>query len=265
MKINLYFLLCLLLALFTGCKQKDKALPEEVKESKEAKSLLQGIWVDMETDNVVFKVQGDTVFYPDSTSQPAYFKIVSDTMILGNSATKYPLVKQTAYSFWFENQNGDVIKLVKSGEDSDSLNFTTKPTEVLTVSDVTKSDTVVTYDNERYHCYVAISPTKYKVLSTTYNDDGVEVSNAYYDNIAHLSVFHGSTRLFGKNFKKQEFNSFVPEDFLNKAILSNVTYDNADADGFHFRATLCTPSAASCYMVEITVSFKGNVSMKLIE
>lgn len=264
MRKTLYLIICLLFALFVGCKQKDIASPE-VKESKEAKALLQGIWVDSETENVVFKVQGDTVFYPESTSQPAYFKIVGDTMILGNSATKYALVKQTEYNFWFENQNGDVIKLVKSDEESDSLNFSTKPTEVLTVTEKTERDTVVNYDNERYHCYVTISPTKYKVLSTAYNDDGVEVSNVYYDNIAHLSVFHGQARLFGKNFKKQEFTSFVPEDFLNKSILSNVEYDSADAEGFHFRATLCTPNAASCYMVEITVSFKGNVSMKLVE
>ena len=39
-------------------------------DSKESKALLQGIWVDEETENVVFKVQGDTVFYPDSTISP---------------------------------------------------------------------------------------------------------------------------------------------------------------------------------------------------
>lgn len=255
--------LCLLL-LMTGCSKKDATSPD-MKESQEAKALLQGIWVDDETENVVFKVLGDTVFYPDSTSQPAYFKIVADTMILGESAVKYPLVKQMEHIFWFINQNGDTVKLVKSNNEADSLNFTKKRPEVLTITDVTKRDTVVTYDNERYHCYVAINPTKYQVTSTAYTDDGVEVSNVYYDNIVHLSVFHGNNRLFGKNFQKMEFTKFVPKEFLEQAILSNVEYDRADADGFHFDATLCTPNAASCYMVEIIVSFKAQVSMKLLE
>ena len=114
--------LCLLL-LMTGCSKKDATSPD-MKESQEAKALLQGIWVDDETENVVFKVLGDTVFYPDSTSQPAYFKIVADTMILGESAVKYPLVKQMEHVFWFINQNGDTVKLdvdidniIKKGDD----------------------------------------------------------------------------------------------------------------------------------------------------
>ena len=261
---SLALVLCLLLILFTGCRQKDAA-SADVAESREAKALLQGIWLDDQTQNVVFKIEGDTVFYPDSTSQPAYFKIVADTMILGESATKYPLVKQMEHVFWFINQNGDTIKLVKSNDEADSLNFSQRRPEVLTIAEVTKRDTVVTYDNERYHCYVAINPTKYKVTSTAYNDDGVEVSNVYYDNIVHLSVFHGNNRLFGKNFQKMEFTKYVPKEFLEQAILSNVEYDRADADGFHFNATLCTPNAASCYLVEIIISYKAQVSMKLIE
>ncbi len=259
----IYITLCLLLVSVIGCKQKDTAAPDAV-ESQEAKSLLQGIWVDEETENVVFKVRGDTIFYPDSTSLPAYFKIVADTMLIGSTATKYPLVKQTAHLFWFKNQNGDVIKLTKSEEASDSLNFSDKHPDVLTITEVTKRDTVVNYKDQRYHCYVTINPTKNKVESSSYSDDAVEVSNVYYDNIAHLSVFQGNVRLFGKNFQKTDFVRFVPESFLSQAILSNAEYDHVDEDGFHFNVTLCTPNTASCYLMEVVISFKGKYNLNLL-
>lgn len=254
----------IVLAALVSCKPKDTVSPA-AKESKEAKALLQGVWLDQETENVVFEVQGDTVFYPDSTSQPAYFKIVADTMVVGASAAKYPLIKQTQNIFWFLNQSGDTIKLVKSSEESDTLSINHKQPEVLTMAEVTKRDTVVNYDGKRYHLYVAINPTRHKVLSTAYNEDGVEVSNVYYDNIVHVSVFSGNTRLFGKNFQKQEFVRFVPENFLNQALLGDMKYDHTDAEGFHFNTTLCTPNAASCYLVETLITFQGKLSMKLIE
>ena len=42
--------------------------PQE--ESREAKALLQGTWMDNETENVLFRMKGDTVYYSDSTSMP---------------------------------------------------------------------------------------------------------------------------------------------------------------------------------------------------
>lgn len=259
-----YIPIAIMLVVLASCKPKDTASPS-AKESKEAKALLQGIWLDQATETVVFEVKGDTVFYPDSISQPSYFKIVGDTMIVGASAAKYPVMKQTQYIFWFLNQAGDTIKLVKSNEESDTLSINHKQPEAMTISEVTKRDTVVNYDSKRYHCYVAINPTKYKVVSTTYNDDGVEVSNVYYDNIIHVSVFNGNTRIFGKNFQKKDFTRYVPENFLSQALLGDMKFDDVDAEGFHFNATLCTPNAASCYLVETVISFQGKLTMKLIE
>ena len=240
--------LCLL-PVFIACKQKETTAPD-AKESKEAKALLQGIWVDQESESVVFKAKGDTIFYPDSVSQPAYFKVINDTMLIGTS--KYPLI-------------GDTIKLVKSEEVEDSLSFSDKHPEVLTMGEVTKRDTVVIYGKDRYHCYVAITPTQKKIVSSSYDDSGVEVNNVYYDNVVRLSVFHGNTCLYGKNFQKNEFSRFVPDGFLNQAILSNAEFDHADDDGIHFNATLCAPNSASCYLVEIVVSYKGRINMNLLE
>ena len=48
-------LLCGFLLIGCGSKQ------ERPEESKEAKALLQGVWEDEETDEVLFKLQGDSV------------------------------------------------------------------------------------------------------------------------------------------------------------------------------------------------------------
>ena len=59
--------------------------------------MLQGIWVDSETGDVSFQVKGDTIFYSDTTSMPAYFKVVGDSLILG-SGTSYGIVKHLSCS-----------------------------------------------------------------------------------------------------------------------------------------------------------------------
>ncbi len=64
-----------------------------------------------------------------------------------------------------------------------------------------KIDSVVTFNGERYHWYIAINPTKYKVTKRTFNDDGLEVENVYSDNIMHISFFKGAQQLFSSDFR----------------------------------------------------------------
>ena len=73
-------------ALITGCKSgnNDNNKTERT-EDLQAKKLLQGIWVDSDEENVVFKVKGDTIYYPDSLSQPVRFAIYGDTLEMQNS------------------------------------------------------------------------------------------------------------------------------------------------------------------------------------
>ena len=93
----------------------------QIEEDREAKTLMQGVWVDAETEDVAFRVKGDTIFYADSTSMPAYFRIVGDSLTL-SSGTSYAIEKQTAHIFSFRNQNGDLITLNKLvGEEADSI------------------------------------------------------------------------------------------------------------------------------------------------
>lgn len=226
--------------------------------------MLQGIWVDAETGDVSFQVKGDTIFYSDTTSMPAYFKIIGDSLVLG-SGTSYAVVKQSPNLFWFTNQNGDMVKLQKSDDPAVGLEFVRDKPQVLTYTQQVKKDSVVMFNGERYHWYVAINPTKYKVVSRTYNDDGLEVENVYYDNIMHISVFHGSRQLFSSDIRKQDYKKLIPANFLEEAILSAMDFTHIDAEGLHFNATVCRPDGASCYMVDTQIAFTGQQTMKLLE
>ncbi len=252
------------LILLVGCGQRKESIVLPAEESEEAKALLQGIWKDSDTENVIFRVQGDTVFYPDTVSQPAYFRIVNDTLTMGRS--NYHIVKQSEYVFWFRNQSNDVIKLYKSKEPSDTLAFAPRRSHSLPLADrVLKNDSVVYFNNNRYHWYIAVNPTKYLVLKKTYGHDGVETEMKYYDNIIHISIYQGDREIFSSDFKKQMFSAYVPESFLLNAILEDIKFSRVDSDGFHFNATISEPDAASCYLVSADIDFEGRIRMELLE
>ena len=259
-----FIFLCLLLSSsisFISCSEKQEKAAEE---NRVAKALMQGVWVDAETEVVSFRVSGDTIFYADSTSMPACFKIIGDSLTL-SSGTSYAIEKQTAHLFWFRNQNGDLIKLEKSEEPEDASAFTNDQPKVMTYTHQVKTDSVVNFGGDRYHWYIAINPTRYKVSRHTFNEDGMEVENVYYDNIMHISVYRGGDRIYSSDFRKQQYEKLVPVSFLNEAILANMEYSKADAAGLHFNATLCIPDGASCYLVETLISYKGEMTMKLLE
>ena len=251
----------ILMVVLVACNQNNSSvLPDD----KEAKARLQGVWLDNESGDVSFRVNGDTIYFADDTSMPAYFRIYEDSLYMA-SGTAYGVVKQTEHLFWLNNQNGDLLKYRKSdGSEEESVQETASPS-VLTYTHQVKVDSVVTYNGKRYHWYIAINPTKYKVSKRSYNEDGLEVENVYYDNIMHLSVFLGANRLYSCDFRKQQYNGIVPEAFLDEAILANMEFSCIDADGLHFNSTLCIPDGATCYMVETTVSYTGMASMKLVE
>ena len=239
------------------------AVPEP-EENREAKAMLQGVWVDDETDEVSFRAVGDTIFYPDSLSQPAYFRVLGDSLEL--SGHRYAIVKQGDHFLWFENTNGDVVKLSKSDDPMYELAFRhEKPRGITTYTSVVNRDSVVMHDGERYHWYITINPTKYKVVSTSYNDDGVGVDNIYYDNIIHISLFQGARRVYSSDFRKQQFSKLVPSGFMEQAVMTNMEYDHVDVEGFHFNATVCKTDGVSCYLVGITITKAGSMSMKLLE
>jgi hypothetical protein len=260
MRILLETILLLLCGfLLIGCDSKQKR-PEE---SKEAKALLQGVWEDEETDEVLFKLQGDSVYYPDSTSMPAYFMVAADTLYIGNS-TRFYIEKHSEYVLWLSKVDDDeVIKLHKDDDADDDEEFPAH--QIQTLTEVVKKDTIVFYKGSRYRLYFAINPTKYKVTLNTVNENGLDVENVYYDNIIHLSIFSGSTQIFSRDFRKPLYEKKVPAQFLTQSILNNMEYEKTDAQGFHVNASLCTPGNASCYMVGHIISFDGKLITKLLE
>ena len=106
--VNLWLLSCILTLVACGQKAEKQ---QEVKEDTAAKKMLQGIWLnDDDEDDVAFRVKGDTIYYPDSTSQPVYFYIAGDTLVMkGANIAKYPIVKQAEHIFQFKVQNGDPL------------------------------------------------------------------------------------------------------------------------------------------------------------
>jgi hypothetical protein len=235
----------------------------EREEDRDSKAMLQGLWVDDETQEMAVLVKGDTIFYSDSTSMPSYFRIVGDSLVLASGAT-YNIDRLTANLFWFHNQNGDLVKYRRSDNPEDTAWVHDAP-HIMTYTHQVKTDSMVSFGGERYHWYIAINPTKYKVVKHSYSDDGVEVDNIYYDNIMHISVYKGAQKLFSSDFRKSQYGKYVPTDFLEQAVLGNMEFSSIDAAGLHFNATLCIPDGASCYLVETLISYKGELTMKTIE
>lgn len=236
-------------------------------ESREAKALMQGTWMDSETEDVLFRMIGDTVYYSDSTSMPAYFKVVSDTLYIGQNAGYY-IEKQTDHLLWVRNQNSELMKLEKvDNQDLPDTKEEAQPQQVAiqTLTKVLKRDTVVFKDGQRYHCYIAINPTHYKVICHAVNEDGLSVDEVYYDNIINISIFRGSTQVFKRDMHKQDYAKQVSADILEKSILNDMVFDRVDDQGFHFIASLCQPNGASSYRVDNIVSDKGGINVKLAE
>ena len=256
----------ILLALALGsCGNRSASAPAtNQEEDRDSKAMLQGFWMDDETEEMAVLLKCDTIFYSDSTSKPAYFRIIGDSLVLASGAS-YNIDKLTENLFWFHNQNGDLVKYRRSNDPEEDSTWVHDTPRIMTYTHQVKTDSVVSYGSERYHWYIAINPTKYKVVKHTYSDAGVEVDNVYYDNIMHISVYKGAQKVYSSDFRKSQYTKYVPAEFLEQAVLGNMEFSSIDAEGLHFNATLCIPDGASCYLVETLISYKGEVSMKTIE
>ena len=260
---NILLLACFLLGV-AACGQKSEKKQPEIKEDTAAKKLLQGIWLDGDDeDDVAFRVKGDTIYYPDSTSRPVYFYIVGDTLVMkGANTSKYPIVNQAAHIFQFKVQNGDIVKLVKTDDQSYLQQFSHEQPVTLNQNTLVKRDTVVNAGNEKLHLYVQVNPTTFKVYKSSYNDDGVEFDNVYHDNIVNVNIYQGSRKIFGRDFRKEDFKGQVPHEFLKQSILSDIVFRKVDADGVHYKVVLAMPDSSMSYQVEIIISLEGKMTIK---
>lgn len=264
-KMNkLTFILSSIIAItFLACKGGSQDNTER-KEDLQAKKLLQGIWIDPDDEDVVFKIKGDTIYYPDSLSQPIKFAVYGDTLEMQSSTgSKYAILKQSAHIFEFKNPNGDIIKLVKGSDPSYETQFDNKKPTPINQNKVLKNDSVVFCGQDRYHSYVQVNPTTYKVLKTSYSDDGLEVENVYFDNTIHVGIYKQAEKIFSKDFYKKDFSKFVPSDFLRQSVLSDIILNNSDSKYLHYQAQLIIPDSYLSYIVNIDISTDGKMSMSI--
>lgn len=262
MKHTTFLFICLTL-LCVACGHKGQ--PKEEPQDYAAKKAMQGVWVDEDEEDVAFRIKGDTVSFPDSTTMPVYFMVKSDSFVLcGVNRVAYPIVKRTPHLFVFVNQNGEQVRLVKSDDASYAEMFGQKKEAVaINQNTLLKRDTVVTFDGERYHSYVQVNPTTFKVVRTSYNDDGVEVGNVYHDNIIHLSVYQGGRKVYSQNVPKQQFARMVPKGVLSQAVFSDLVFLSIDKEGIHYNAVLAIPDSMTSYIVELIVGFNGTTRMRV--
>lgn len=235
----------------------------EKPENEEAKRMLQGLWLDELSDETVMNVMGDTIYYSDILTDPVYFKVIDDSLLTyGSVVNSYKILKQGEYTFEFLALSGDEVHLHKA-EQADSVSFIHKQ-EVPIYDNVLKKDSVVYFNDHRYHGYVYINPSHIKVTKPTVSETGMGMDNFYYDNIIHICVYEGKDRIFSKDITKQMFESYIPHDFFQYAILSDMDFNKIDSRGYHFQANLCVPDDASCYLINLIVSPDGQINYELV-
>lgn len=258
------FFMFIIPLLIVGCKQTDTEL-KPLEEDSKSKKMMQGIWIYEDEDAVAFRVKGDTIYYPDSVSQPVHFFVVSDSLVFDSShPSKYALKLVTDKSLRFINADGDEIRLQKS-DDKSYLALFEKQASTISVNqgELIKRDTVLTVGDVRYHAYVQVNPTSYKVYRQSLNENGVNVDNAYYDNIIHLALYENSTAIINRDYRKQDFASLVPKEFVEQCVFSDIEVDKVSEDGVCFIAILTIPDTYTCYNVKIFIPRKGAVKLSL--
>lgn len=256
-----YVAISFMAVLLFACNNTRSQHPAQSSEDLKAKELLQGIWVDDETESPLMRVKGDTIYYAEPQSVPMAFKVIRDTLYTyGNDTVYYKIDKQGEHIFWFHAFEDNLIKLHKSEDLNDSVAFTGKTLHVIPAyTEVTKRDSIVTYNGVRYRAYVYINPTKMKVVKTTYSEDGISLENVYYDNVMHICVYEGKKSLFGSDIAKQMFSEVVPADFLEQTILSDVKFIKVSRNGFLYQAILSIPESSVYSIANLTVGFDGKL------
>ncbi|MDO5489133.1 MAG: DUF4738 domain-containing protein [Bacteroidaceae bacterium] len=264
----LYIILLGVLCLCSACENRKVEAEAEQPQTKPEKKKeylplddLQGVWVDADSQSPFMWVRGDSVYYADNISVAAQVRLSQDSLWLGQEG--YQVESRGMSRLSLLTLTGNTVSLQKTQHPEDSLLFMLVPAEPVVYTERTDRDTVTFCGEHRLHSYVTVNPTTHKVFRTSYNAEGMAVENYSFDNVIHLSVYEGKKCLFRSNFEKTDFAKFVPEEFLSQAILSDITFGPTDAKGAHFHALVCIPEGTACYMIELTVSLGGEVTMAL--
>ena len=263
MKLFSKVLICI--SLMSSCSGQPQKKEEMEKEDLIAKEWLQGTWIDDMTETSLFTAKGDTIYYIDEPAVPVAFKIIEDTLkTYGRKVSNYHIKKQGKSFIWIQSFMGDILQLSKAENSQDSL-WIPRQTPKEKTDNVISKDNVVHYNNQRFRGYVYINPTNIKVHQPEITEEGLEIENIYYDNIIHICVYEGKNKLFGRDMKKQDFESLIPAEYYQRAILSDMEFGGVNAKGYQYQATLCIPNSASCYLINISITKDGDITYELVQ
>lgn len=245
-----------------GCR---RGTDTAANEDRQAKQMLQGIWMDDENENAVFWVRGDSIFYPDSTSQPAKFWVYGDSLyIQGHTELRhYKITKQAPHLFKFINEMGDEVKLTKDSGETLRGQFNVYRPYAINVLRHYSSDTLFHADGSRWEVKVKVEPTTDPVIKTDYNDVGIEVDNLYLDNQARVTVLFDGVVVYDHDFVKDEFARYMPKDMVSKSMLRYMDLFGADSTSVYLDATVGIPDASSSYVIETRIQRDGKTSMRV--
>ena len=180
----------------------------------------------------------------------------------GQNLNGYKILKQTNAFFSFNNQNGDEVNLFRSSNKDLMASFGYH-VYAMNLFDKSGSDTIVSTDMGFYDCQIRTCTTSERVIKSTYNDNGIEVDNAYLDNVSTLTLRSRDSVVYKHDFLKQEFSNYIPRDFIAHCILRNLEFDRADRKALFFNATIGIPDASSGYVVEVRITPDGKMSKRL--
>ena len=252
------------LVILSSCQKSGNRL-QRMSEDKVAKELLQGMWVDDSSDKPVLSVIGDTLRYADQNAAPVLFKIIRDSIyLLGDDTISYKIARQGENTFWINTAIDELMKLHRSDYEEDRLAFRPQQDQVQVnvIQQYVEKDSVIVYDDVRYRGYVFINPSRYKVVRTLYDENGIGVESVYYDNIIHICVYNGAYELYGRDINKQMFSDYVDAESLSSSILSDMDFVAVDEAGYHYRAMLTVPESAVSQVLELVISPQGTLQIK---
>lgn len=228
------------------------------------KALLQGVWLDKNTESPVLKIEGDSLLYASNSNVRMRYLVTEDTLFVqGLYTVPYPLIECSEHALSFKTPMGDEMYLYKDERGDITITPMSAPVSK-PVSQVIKKDSVVMVGKQRYRGYVTINPTTVKVVRPGVTEDGFSIDNVYFDNIIHICVYEGRNEVCGKDIKRNMFDGIVPAEFLSVSILQDMSFLGMKNNKFVFRATLRVPDGPS-YYAQVQIDESNKIEILLIE
>lgn len=249
----------------TSQRSENVSSAESDEEARQRMSMLQGVWLDDDTELPVMKVKGDTIRLVSRMGASFRFALLADTIrSTGADSTTFYIKQLSEHSFRLYTVLGDTVRLHKS-EDEMAVAFDFSDRPIQQPTEVVQKDSILTFEGKRYRGYVYINPSTRKVVVPETTEEGLTVNTVYYDNVIHICVYQGRDKLFSKDITKDMFKGIVPDSYLQGSILNDMEFMRVDAAGYTYRASVCSASSRgmSNYYVTLHISKDGTLSYTL--